>query len=68
MECYFDKNKELLSILKYYGYKDLLGIEFAKNVINNLESLENNADSLNCTVSNFSSLYQYLWTFHLNYL
>lgn len=61
MPCYFDSNKELLSIIEYCGYRDFVSGIFAKNVVENLESLEKNVGSLNSDVYDLVSLYQYIW-------
>ena len=61
MPCYFDSNKELLTMIEYYGYKDFAGGIFAKNVVENLETLEKNVSSMNSDVYDLNSLYQYVW-------
>lgn len=61
MACYFDSNKELLTMIEYYGYKDFAGGIFAKNVVENLESVEKNVGAINSDVYDLVSLYQYIW-------
>ena len=61
MTCYFEKNKELLTMIKYYGYRDYAGCIFASNVVNNIASLEENVTSINTDVYNLTSMYQYIW-------
>lgn len=61
MTCYFESNKELLTMIEYYGSRDFAGGIFAKNVVENLESLEKNVSSINSDVYDLMSLYQYIW-------
>ena len=61
MTCYFEKNKELLTMIKYYGCRDYAGCIFASNVVNNIASLEENVTSINTDVYNLTSMYQYIW-------
>lgn len=61
MPCYIEKHKDILSEINYYSSKDFTASIFINNIINNLDSLEANKESLNCEVSDFYSFYQYIW-------
>lgn len=63
VSCYIEQHKELLTNIKYYGEHDFSSGFFAKNVIDNLDTLEKEPDSLNPAVNDLISLYQYLWTY-----
>ena len=65
MACYLENHKELLEPIVYYGAGDYAGLQFAQNVIDHLDSLESEADSLNRAVVDLYSLYQYIWTLSL---
>ncbi len=65
MTCYLENHKKLLKPIIYYGLGDYLSIDFAQNIIDHLDSLESEMDSLNCSVVDLYSLYQYLWTISL---
>lgn len=60
MTCYIEKHKELLSVIKYYN--DLSGYRFAKLVLENLNSLEMEKETLNCEIDDLMTMYQYLWS------
>lgn len=53
-------NNELKS-MRYYGSGDLAGGVFVKDVVDSLESIENNLDELNSNIVETEDLYRYLW-------
>ena len=53
--------KEEIKSLKYYGYGDLAGGIFVKNVVNELEALESNVSELNDDIVEVEDLFRYLW-------
>ena len=61
MSCYIEQHKELLDHIKYYGANDFSAGFFVKNIVDNLNILEQSVDSLTCAVNDLMSLYQYLW-------
>lgn len=54
------KNLELVSY-KYYGTSDLASNIFIKNIIENLDLIENNIDNINSPIIDQNDFYQYLW-------
>lgn len=61
MSCYIEQHKEFLDHIKYYGANDFSAGFFVKNIVDNLNTLEQSVDSLTCAVNDLMSLYQYLW-------
>lgn len=54
------KNLEIVSY-KYYGTSDLASNIFIKNLIENLDLIENNVDNINAPIIDQNDFYQYLW-------
>lgn len=65
IDSFLGKTKDLL-VVRYYGSNDFCGRYFLKNVLENLDGIEQNKDEINNKVVNIATLYNHLWinSFH----
>lgn len=54
--------KNICSVMKYYGVNDFIGGVFVKNVIDNIDDIENLASEINVNINDKEDFYLHLWS------